>query len=140
MGKAEAFGPVVVISGASAYQLAQLLRAQPVQMFIRSAGWLCTPAMVEVQRAVHEAAGAWDDQRERTDALRCSPTPPARVRLISVEQASNLLALGVRRIQALAATAGIEGWKIGGRWQLDAASVAAYHEQRRERSLCPTLR
>jgi hypothetical protein len=128
MGESRAYGEVLVVTGSSAFALAQLLRSQPVQQTIRDRRWLCTAEMVQLQRAVHAAACAWQEQRERSAALRSVPTLPPDDTLISVEQASNRLTLGRRQIQDLAKRGRLDSRKVSGRWQLSAASVAAYSE------------
>ncbi|MGH3781252.1 MAG: helix-turn-helix domain-containing protein [Pseudonocardiaceae bacterium] len=127
--------PVVIISGAPVYLLSKLLSAAPVVAFLRCARWTANDEFAATLRAIHEAGRAWQavvELRERNNAVRCARPVSGRATM-SIEEASERLGIGERRVQQLAQSGRITGRRVGQRWQLDQVSVAAYqhHHQKR---------
>jgi hypothetical protein len=106
------------------------------------AALLADPRLSPVQRAelesvkadIRKASRRWeasisDDTSYETRMPETAPFSDEK-RVVTVEQASALLGLGVRRTQQLAA--GGLGLKVRGRWLLDAEAVTQYRREGRD--------
>jgi phage terminase Nu1 subunit (DNA packaging protein) len=106
------------------------------------AGLLADPRLSDSQRRelesvkadIRKASRRWeasisDDTSYETRTPETAPSSDEK-RVVTVEQASALLGVGVRRTQQLAA--GGLGLKVRGRWLLDAEAVTQYRREGRD--------
>jgi excisionase family DNA binding protein len=82
---------------------------------MRAATWLHGSDVAEALAAIHEAGRAWAELRERNNVVRRELPDPNRATL-TVEETSELLGIGHRRVQQLAQSGRITGRRTGDRW------------------------
>ncbi len=125
--------PAALVSGPSAYLLSKLLREPPVAAHIRRARWLHGDDFMSAIRAINAASDAWQATaalpQRHNDRRYERPEQHCGTLTVTVEQASEQLDLGKRQVQRLALSGRITGRRVGGRWQLDPASVVAHQHQ-----------
>ncbi len=128
-------GPAAVITGQAAYLLSRWLRTPAAIAAMRAAQWLHGTDVAEALRAIHFAGDAWQatvELRERNNEIRYELPDPDRATL-TVEEASEHLGIGNRRVQQLAQSGRITSHRTGGRWVLDQKSVNTYrHSHQRK--------
>ena len=124
--------PGVTIIGSAVYLLSKLLKAAPVAACVRSARWLHGADFTATVRAIHAAGHAWEtsiDVPGRHNAVvKVHPVPQPGT--MTSEQAAAVLQLSRRHIQRLASQGAITGRRVGGKWQLNPASVHVYQAER----------
>jgi excisionase family DNA binding protein len=125
--------PSAIVGGSAAYLLSRWLRTPSARTSMRAAQWLHGPDVTAALAAIHEAGRAWAELRERNDVIRCELPDPNRATL-TVEEASERLGVGKRRVQQLTHAGRITGRRVGCRWVLDSTSVRAYQQQHAEKS------
>jgi phage terminase Nu1 subunit (DNA packaging protein) len=89
----------------------------------------------QVKADIRKASRRWeasisDDVSHETRTPETAPPSEAERVMVTAEQASALLGVGVRRTQQLAA--GGLGLKVRGRWLLDAEAVTQYRREGRD--------
>lgn len=127
-----------VVTGWAAHVLNRLLARQALLAPLLKNSRLTAEQRAELEsviRDIRKAARRWeasaisDDSSYETPQTEIASLSPQENRVVTVEQASILLGLGVRRTQQLAA--GGLGVKVRGRYLLDAAVIDEYRQGRR---------